>query len=54
MCYATGIMYMYMYLIPEPALTLFEVEYAQLISPPLTSVPSVEYQLILKLHDSAA
>ena len=31
-----------MYLIPELALTLFEVEYVQLISPPLTSVPSKE------------
>ena len=43
-----------MHLIPELALTLFEIEYVKLISPPMTGVPSEEYELVLVLHDAAA
>ena len=44
-----------MHLIPELALTLFEIEYVKLISPLLlTGVPSEEYELVLVLHDAAA
>ena len=42
-----------MHLIPEFALTLFEIEYVKLISLLLTGVPSEEYELVLVLHDAA-